>query len=140
MNTDSTLGSDQDYLFYFENRESLIDVYPEVPEGWELDPVSFWLFKNKVPRGVLLIKEISPPYVIFVLDLFERYHVACLIGHPNKVCVLDYDNTIIKEIGIVEDAWSEECDKLEEQGYKWLDENYPDWRDPTKYWEDQIGE
>lgn len=124
-------------LFYLENKKFLTDVYPEIPEGWIIDPVTLWLFKNNIPRGALVLKEISSPYAIFELEMFQRYHVECLVKR-GKVCVLDYDDAIIKEIGIVEDVWSKECDNLIEQGYEWLDENYPEWRDPTKYWDEQI--
>lgn len=127
--------NDSLFLEYLKNRDSLIVVFPNIPEGWRLQPTSFGLFKDNVCRGCLVIKRISPPYAIFEIELKKRYHVDCFAG-DKKVCVLDYNNAVIKEIGKVEDIWSEDVNKLIQQGYEWLDKNYPDWKDPTKYWEE----
>ena len=135
MDNYSAADSNNLFLFYLENKKNLIDVYPAFPEGWVLDSETHWLYKDGIIRGSIFLKSITPPHAIFELDRIRRYNVDCFVG-TGQVCVLDYDKTIIKEIGKVENAWSEECERLIEQGYKWLDENYPEWKDPTKYWND----
>jgi hypothetical protein len=32
-------------------------------------------------------------------------------------------------------AWYDQKDALLELGRQWMDEHYPDWRDPTAYWD-----
>ena len=135
MNTNSETYSRELFREYLENRDNLTIVHPILPKGWELDKYGLGLLKGNVSRGCLIIKRISPPYAIFELYLRTRYHVDCFVG-TKQVCVIDYDNSIVYEIGKVEDICSEECKRLIQQGKKWLDENYPDWQDPTKYWED----
>jgi hypothetical protein len=54
---------------------------------------------------------------------------------PVKVSAKDADGTIIFEAGQCDKVYSEEYDNLMSKATEYLATNYPDWEDPTKYWD-----
>lgn len=54
---------------------------------------------------------------------------------PFTVSAKDADGTIIFTAGQCEDAFSQDCDDLMSKAEEYLNTNYPEWKDPTKYWD-----
>lgn len=75
------------------------------------------------------------------MNLSQRFHATYENIDPEdwdspiKVHVKDADGTIIFDAGQCEKAYSDEYDKLMRTATEYLATNYPDWKDPTKYWD-----
>ena len=73
--------------------------------------------------------------------LFKRYNVT--FRHLNlealdtsvEVIVIDYDNNIIHRVGECKEICSDRYESLKKEAEAFLDSNYPDWKDPGKYWD-----
>lgn len=54
---------------------------------------------------------------------------------PVSVYVADSDGNLIKKIGQCGTYYSEDYNRLVEKAENYLDENFPNWRDPSSYWD-----
>lgn len=75
------------------------------------------------------------------LALYRRYSVKEIFGsmeeifRPFTVAVTDYDNSILFVAGQCMYKGSEEYDTLMGKAKNFLKENFPEWENPTKYWD-----
>ncbi len=118
-----------------------------LPEGWSTQetPGSSILWKNLVDnkgrvRGNYCYKGAFYDRYGH-MSLSCRYNLTYQHTDPNNykspinVVVIDADGSVMFNAGQCKKAYSEECDKLVEKAEEYLNSNYPEWEDATKYWE-----
>ena len=98
-----------------------------------IDPFMGILQYKGIYRGQFIINYDTTPWTIEGIEWITRYHVADFVA-SQMVCVVDHDNTIVKELGKAEYG-TQEYYKLYQKGYEFLDANYPDWKNPNAYWD-----
>lgn len=75
------------------------------------------------------------------MNLSQRFNIAYNATNPEKwegpytVLVKDADGTILFTAGKYEKIYSDEYCALMDQAEEYLRTNYPEWKDPTKYWD-----
>ena len=113
-----------------------------LPDGWSTlssnhHSSAFFDDKNR-KRGFFFFDFCSTSKKDTV-ELLPRYHVeskriADRFG-PLLVYIADSDGNQIKVIGLCGTDNSEEYFQRVHQAEDYLDETFPDWRDPNKYWD-----
>ena len=54
---------------------------------------------------------------------------------PIKICAKDADGTVIFDAGQCKEYYADGYEDKMKKATEYLDTNYPDWNDPTKYWD-----
>ena len=137
----------EDLGFTFTDTGDEILYEATLPEGWKTveTPGSSILWENLVDdkgrvRGNYCYKGAF--YDRYgVMNLKSRYNSTYELTKPNdwdspvNVVVKDADGTIIFHVGQCEKMYSDKYFYLLKKGEEFLNSNYPDWKDPTKYWD-----
>lgn len=120
----------------------------ELPEGWKVitDEDTPWcsLVDNKGRRRARILDEPKFAYQSAFIELCSRFTVMFgtqLQGSKEiiTVVVLDCNRAIYSTEPICLSAGKYSPDLINEaydQCNLWLDEKYPDWRDPAAYWDE----
>ncbi len=70
------------------------------------------------------------------MSLIERYRLTDQYEDGSiNVVVIDEDGSVIFNAGRCEETFTEEYDKLVAKAEEYLMDNYPEWKDATKYWD-----
>ena len=129
--------------FTFEDIGDSVLFKATLPDGWCLEEAGgYWtnlIDEKGRKRGSYFYKS-----AFYDRDgnmrLSQRFHATYDAESPEKregpytVSVKDADGTILFTAGQCQKAYSDEFDKLMEQAEEFLHTNYPEWKDPTKYW------
>ena len=78
-------------------------------------------------------KKTGEKIIMFKLYTYVYPSYFCTVDKIN-VCIRDGYGNIIKTIGECEKT-TEDFEVLWFEAIAWLNNNYPDWKNPTKYWE-----
>lgn len=116
-----------------------------LPDGWKLkgDGGGYWTYiidEKGRERGSYFYKGAFYDRSGH-MNLSHRFRVTCDAADPEKwkgpytVSVKDADGTIIFTAGKCERTHSQEYNALMNQCTTYLRTNYPEWEDPTKYWD-----
>lgn len=111
-----------------------------LPKGWSTIPgqsSSMILDEKNRRRGLSSVGFFS---IKNDLKLLTRYRVESkrIVNDkfsPILIYVCDSDGNQIKGIGLCGTYNSEDYTRLVEQAENYLDENFPNWRDPSAYWD-----
>lgn len=130
--------------FTFEDIDDNVLYQATLPAGWELQSDGGYWTTLVDEKGR---KRGSSFYKGAFYDrsghmyLSQRFRVTCVAadpehyGAPFTVSAKDADDTILFTAGQCKNAFSLECDELMSKAEEYLNTNYPDWKDPTKYWD-----
>lgn len=135
----------EDLGFTFEDIGDNVLCQATLPDGWKLkaDGGGYWTYlidEKGRERGCYFYKGAFYDRSGH-MHLSQRYHVTCDAIDPEKwegpytVSVKDADDTILFTAGECEKTYSDEYDELMNQAKEYLRTNYPEWEDPTKYWD-----
>lgn len=135
----SKIKSFQDLGFTFDSSSNGIYTV-ELPKGWRSisNQTSSMILDGKNRRRMFSSKNFFAKNDD--LKLLTRYQVSSKrIANdrfsPILVYVCDSDGKQIKVIGLCGNYHSEDYDRLVEQAANYLDENFPNWKDPNMYWD-----
>ena len=131
--------------FTFEDIGDDVLCKATLPDGWKLkaDGDRYWTYlidEKGRKRGSYFYKG------AFYdrsgrMYLSRRFHINYDSADPQKrqgpynVSVKDADDTIIFTAGKCEKTYSHEYEELMQLAKEYLRTNYPEWEDPTKYWD-----
>lgn len=115
-----------------------------LPKGWTIKPsAGYWSYlvdEKDRRRGSSFYKR-----TYFThrgnMHLVQRFHKDFeyddpeSMNSPVNVYVIDYDGTIVFRAGQAKEAYSKEFYELMNKANEYLIANYPDWNNPTKYWD-----
>lgn len=128
--------------FVFTDRENDVMYNATLPEGWsEIQQIPDNIFiiydKEMNERAIYYYYPSKKEAEMKMLPRFDiefdiEQDIICM-DFTNKVWVKDSrKNSIVYDAGI---GCNAEFHKLKEKATKWLNTNYPEWRDPSKYWD-----
>ena len=112
----------------------------KLPEGWHIvsNQTSSIVFDSKNRKRIFSrINFFAKKNDVKLLTRYkvESKRLANDKFSPISVYVCDFDGNPIKDIGLCGTYHSEDYNRLVEQAENYLDENFPNWRDPDKYWD-----
>lgn len=68
--------------------------------------------------------------------LKHRFEISQKIKNDEiKICVKDFDGKVLYNVGTCSNKYSYERYAFEQKAEDFLNENFPDWKDPNSYWE-----
>ncbi len=108
------------------------------------------VYKSTLPKGWKLRKSKQEHFIYFIDEkgrkrgYFDSDHMRLVPKYfldwynpfyPVTVVVRDMDNHIYLLAGECEERYTEEFNQIISKAVDWLNSNYPEWKDPTKYWD-----
>lgn len=133
-------GADVDDLF----------VTAQLPDGWKKRATdhSMWsdLFDEKGRKRAAIFYKAAFYDRKAHISLCRRYNIsvyeACDANgnaaeygkHSHMKTIVQDCGVLLHEVGLREDRDYATCDAHEAQAEAWLNEHYPDWRNPLAYW------
>jgi len=130
--------------FTFEDIGDDVLYKATLPDGWELNSDDgYWTYlidEKGRERGSYFYKGAFYDRSGH-MNLSQRFHATYDAADPETwkgpytISVKDADDSIIFTAGKCERTHSAEYEKLMEQAKDYLRTNYPEWEDPTKYWD-----
>lgn len=116
-----------------------------LPDGWKLksDGGEYWTYlidEKGRKRGSYFYKGAFYDRCGH-MNLSQRFQTASDAANPKTwegpytISVKDADGTILFTAGKCEKTYSKEYDELMDKAINYLRTNYPEWKDPTKYWD-----
>jgi hypothetical protein len=122
--------------------------YVKLPEGWKKEPTHHSMWSNLVDdkgrvRALIFYKATFYDRSAH-LELQRRFDVKQDYDKKKENVAVTHvtdGGKVIHTTGPIplpEDDYDQKCEVLKEVKAKaitWLDENYPDWRDPGAYWD-----
>ena len=130
--------------FSFEEIDDELLYQGTLPEGWKLEKSDFY-YANIIDekgrkRGTIFYKSSFYDREA-EMKLYRKYNVAWKYieyardGMLMEIFVEDFEHNVLTVIGTCTDIDWREQDKLFKKGEKFLDKNYPNWKDCCKYWD-----
>ena len=128
--------------FTFQDIDDDVLYQATLPEGWKLESDGdYWttlVDEKGRKRGSYFYKgDFYDRKGSMYLSI--RFRVTCDSADakrrkaPFTISVKDADDTIIFIAGKCKDSFSEERDELTVEAERYLNTNYPEWKDPTKF-------
>lgn len=137
-------------IIFHENADDLF-IYVTLPDGWKLEPTAhtMWsylvdnqgrkrvsifykaaFYDRKAYIGVVHFYKVVDRYFISDGEVTEGHSPASIQG------VVENGNgeTVFQTVPIQHDDWNAR-DVMYKQCRAWLNEHYPEWCNPTAYWE-----
>ncbi len=130
--------------FKFEDIEDDVLYQATLPEGWTLkSDGGYWTYlidEKGRERGSYFYKGALYDRNGH-MNLTQRFHATYEHLDPDdwkspiKIFVKDTDGTILFEAGQCDEAYSDEYNELMSKATDYLNTNYPEWEDASKYWD-----
>lgn len=131
--------------FTFEDIGDDVLCKAALPDGWKLkaDGGGYWTYlidEKGRKRGSYFYKGAFYDRSGY-MNLSQRFYATYDAADPENwegpftVLVKDADDTIIFTAGKCAKVHTDEYKKLMDKATDYLKTNYPDWEDPTKYWD-----
>lgn len=135
----STVHSFQELGFTFDSSNQK-NYHVVLPEGWSTIPgqnSSMILDEKNRRRGLSSEGFFSVKNDVKLLTRYrvESKRLANDKFSPILVYVCDFDGNRIKDIGLCGTYHSEDYNRLVNQAENYLDEFFPNWRNPSMYWD-----
>ena len=132
--------------FVFEDIDDDVLCKANLPDGWKLkheEGDGYWTTLidekcrkrgNSFYKGAFYDRE-------GLMNLHRRFHVSEDVADlenwngPYTISVKDADGTVLYTAGKCDKIYSKEYYELMTLAKEYLDTNYPEWKEPTKYWD-----
>ena len=108
-----------------------------LPKGWNIIQASNdWTSIVDEHNHIRAVTE-ATSMSIRLLPRFrcDISHIDNDWGAPIEITVKDTDGSVIFKAGQCEEAYSKDFKRLLEEAKQYLFLTYPEWNDPTKYWD-----
>lgn len=128
--------------FIFKDTDDPLFVQASLPEGWELkyddtDGLHYFVDQKGRTRGTYISTDDEADENIGLyrsIGLFIRFYTF-YSSNDGRISVYDEDK-VIYTAGICKSPCSPQYFELIDDAKAYLAEHYPEWKDPTKYWDD----
>lgn len=129
--------------FIFKDINDDIFYQATLPKGWKLKPNGFYytiIIDEKNRKRVTFFCKSSSYDNRGHMNLSKRFSTAYKHTDPEnqkspiKVFIEDADESIFFNVGQCKSEYSNEYEDLLSKATEYLDTNYPEWKNPTKYW------
>lgn len=130
--------------FTFEDIGDDVLCKATLPDGWTLESdgeyCTYLVDEKNRKRGIYFYKGAFYDRSGH-MNLLKRFRVICDDANPETyegpytISAKDVDGTILFTAGKCEELYSGEYYDLINLAEEYLDANYPEWEDPTKYWD-----
>ena len=132
--------------FIFEDIGDDIMYQATLPEGWKLDSTEgeHWTIiidEKGRKRGCFFYKDaFYNSSRDGLMRLNQRFYITYdhidrrNSNSPIIVCVKDSEEKVLFNAGQCNEAYSDEYEELMNKATEYLEINYPEWQNPSKYW------